>query len=187
MPGSIPSIDLKLPIFLMAAICSRKSSKVKSSSARNLRAISSAWLLVERPLGLLDEGEDVAHVEDPRGHPVGVEDLEVLDALAGRGEQDRAAGHVRHRQRGTTAGVAVELGQHDAGEVDARLGRPGGLDRRLADHRVDDEQDLVGTDRRADVRGLRHELSSTARRPAVSTMTTSCCRAMAYSMPSRRP
>jgi hypothetical protein len=34
----------------------------------------------------------------------------------------------------------------------------GGLDRGLADHRVDDEQDLVGVGRRADVGGLGHQL-----------------------------
>ncbi|OPZ51728.1 MAG: hypothetical protein BWY91_02610 [bacterium ADurb.BinA028] len=115
-------------------------------------------LLVERPLGLLDEGEDVTQVEDPRRHPVGVEDLEILDALADRGEQDRAASDVRDRERGTTASVAVEFGQDDAGESDTLLEGLRGLDRRLTDHRVDDEEDLVGTDRRPDVLGLRHEV-----------------------------
>ena len=158
MPGIIPSIDFSEPIFLMAAICCRKSSKVKSSSARNLRAISCGLALVERLLGLLDQREHVAHVEDARGHPVGVEDLEVLDLLAGRGEHDRPAGDRGDRQRRATAGVAVELGQDDAGEVDALLERLGRLDRGLADHRVDDEQDLVGLDRRADVGGLLHEV-----------------------------
>ena len=65
---------------------------------------------------------------------------------------------VGDRQRRATAGVAVELGQDDAGEVDALLERLGRLDRGLADHRVDDEEDLVGLDRRADVGGLLHEV-----------------------------
>ena len=34
----------------------------------------------------------------------------------------------------------------------------GGVDRGLADHGVDDEQDLVGLDRGANVRGLLHEV-----------------------------
>src|SRR5690606_41367243 len=55
-------------------------------------------LLVERLLGLLDQGEDVTHVEDPGGHPVGVEGVEVLDLLAGGGEHDRAAGDVADRR-----------------------------------------------------------------------------------------
>src|SRR3712207_7348388 len=48
--------------------------------------------------------------------------------------------------RSTTAGVAVELGEHDPAEADAvpeGLGRGHGV---LADHRVDDEQRLVGLD-----------------------------------------
>ena len=95
---------------------------------------------------------------------------------------------VAHRQRRATAGVAVELGQDDTGEVDALLERLGRLDRGLADHRVDDEQHLVGLDRVADVGGLLHEvLRRRASRPAVSTMTTSCWRARACSMPARPP
>ena len=68
------------------------------------------------------------------------------------------AGDLRDRQRGTTAGVAVELGEHDAGEADAVAERLGGGDRVLADHRVDDEQRLVGLHGVADVGGLPHQL-----------------------------
>ena len=102
--------------------------------------------------------EHVAHAEDAAGHPVGVEDVEVLELLAGGREQDRHAGDLAHRQRGTTAGVAVELGQHDAGEADALAERLGGGDRVLADHRVEDEQHLVGIDGVADRGGLAHQL-----------------------------
>ena len=64
----------------------------------------------------------------------------------------------RDRQRGTTAGVAVELGQHDAVEADAVEEGLRGVDRVLADHRVDDEEDLVGLHGVADVGGLLHHL-----------------------------
>ena len=73
-------------------------------------------------------------------------------------EQDRHAGDLAHRQRGATAGVAVELGQHDAGEADALAERLGGGDGVLADHRVEDEQHLVGVDGVADGGGLAHQL-----------------------------
>src|SRR3546814_11539103 len=43
--------------------------------------------LVDR-LGLLDEGEDVAHAQDPSGEAVGVEQVEVVELLAGGGEGD---------------------------------------------------------------------------------------------------
>jgi hypothetical protein len=115
-------------------------------------------VLVEGLLGLLDEGEHVAHAEDAASHPVGVEDVEVLELLAGGREHDRLAGDLPRRQRGATAGVAVELGEHHAGDADAVAEGLGGGDRVLADHRVDDEQDLVGVDRVADVGGLLHHL-----------------------------
>ncbi len=99
---------------------------------------------VEVLLGLLDQAQHVAHAQNPAGHPVGVEDVEVLELLAAGGEQDRHPGDLAHRQRGATAGVAVELGQHHAGESDALTERVGGGHRVLTDHRVEDEQCLVG-------------------------------------------
>ncbi len=58
----------------------------------------------------------------------GVERLEVVETLAGRREDDRATRDARDRERGTAACVAVELGQHDAREVDALLERLGRRD-----------------------------------------------------------
>ena len=87
-----------------------------------------------------------------------MEDLEVLQPLAIGCEQDRLAGHGRHGQRGTTAGVAIELGEHHAGEIHTLIERLGGLDGVLADHRVDDEQDFVGVHGIADVASLLHQL-----------------------------
>ena len=73
---------------------------------------------VEGGLGLLDQREHVAHAEDAAGHPVGMERLEVLELLAGTDEQDRLADDLLHRQRGTTAGVAVDLREDHAVETD---------------------------------------------------------------------
>ena len=115
-------------------------------------------LLVDLLLGLLDQAEHVAHAEDARGHAVGVEALEGLELLAGRGEEDRLAGHRLDRERGAAAGVAVELGHHDAVEL-GRLGEGlGDADRVLAGHRVDDEQHVVGLDPLADLRQLLHQV-----------------------------
>ena len=115
-------------------------------------------LLVELLLRLFDERHDVAHVEDARSHAVRVEDLEVLQPLAIGCEQDRLAGHGRHGQRGTAAGVAIELGQHHAGEIHTLVKGLGGLDGVLADHRVDDEQDLIRLHGIANVASLLHQL-----------------------------
>ncbi len=124
----------------------------------SLAAALADGLGVEALLGLLDQGEHVAHVEDPAGHPVGVEHVEVGRLLAVGREHHRLAGDRRDRQGGATAGVAVELGEDDAVVADAVEERLGGVDRVLADHRVDDEEDLVGVDGVADVRGLLHHL-----------------------------
>ena len=87
-----------------------------------------------------------------------MEDVEVVQLLAGAGEHHRLAGQVPHGQSCATACVAVEFGEHDAGEADTLLEGLGGDDGVLADHGVDDEQDLVGLHGVADVSGLRHEL-----------------------------
>ena len=131
----------------------------------DLRGDPLGLLLVEGLLGLLDQGQDVAHVEDPGGHPIGVEDLEVRHLLPGRGEEDRQAGHVPHGQGRAAAGIAVELGQDDAGDVDALLERVRGGDGVLADHGVDDEEDLVGIDGVADLGRLLHHLGVDAEAP----------------------
>ena len=146
------------PILRIACSWSRKSSRVNWLPAASFAAIASASSSSKCCCGLLDQGEHVAHAEDARGHPVGVEDVEVLELLAVGGEHDRLAGDLAHRQRGAAAGVAVELGEHDAGEADAVAERLGGVDGVLADHRVDDEQHFLRVDRRADVRGLLHHL-----------------------------
>ena len=148
-PGSMPSRLPIGPILRMASICSRKSSSVSSPRA-DLGGGVLGLLGVEDLLGLLDEAEHVAHAEDAAGHPVGVEDVEVLELLAGGREQDRHAGDLAHRQRRTAAGVAVELGQHHTGEADTLTERLGGGDGVLADHRVEDEHHLVRLDGVAD-------------------------------------
>ena len=124
----------------------------------NLLGGLAGLLLVELLLSLLDERHDVAHVEDARCHTIRVEDLEVLQTLASGSEQDRLAGHGRHGQRGTTTGVAIELGEHHAGEVHAFIECLGGLDRVLTDHRVDDEQDFIGLHGVTDIACLLHQL-----------------------------
>ena len=125
---------------------------------RDLALELARLVLVELALGLLDQGHHVAHAEDPLGHAVGVEALELVELLARGGEQDRLAGDGLDRQRGAAAGVAVELGHHDAVELD-RLGELlGDVDRVLAGHRVDDEQHVVGLDGLPDPHELVHQL-----------------------------
>ena len=116
------------------------------------RSVSS---VVEGRLGLLDEREHVAHAEDAARHAVGVERLEVVELLAGTGEEDRLADDFLHRQRGTAARVAVDLGEDHAVEADRLVERVGDVDRFLTGHRVDDEQRVVRLHRVADLRAAR--------------------------------
>ena len=159
MPGIMPSSLEMEPILRTCSICARKSSSVNSfGPLRQLGGHLLGLLLAEGLLGLLDQGEHVAHAEDAGRHAVRVERVEVVQLLAVGGEHDLLAGDLRDGERRTAAGVAVELGEHDAVEADAVAERLGGVDRVLADHRVDDEEDLVGADRVADVGGLLHQL-----------------------------
>ena len=121
----------------------------------------------------LDQRQHVAHAEDARGHAVGMERLEPGELLAHARELDRLAGDVAHRERRAAARVAVELGEHDAGERQALVERARDVDRVLALHRVDHEQRLDGLQRGVQLAISRIIASSIARRPAVSTMSTS--------------
>jgi hypothetical protein len=109
-------------------------------------------------LRLLDEREHVAHAEDAARHAVGVEGLEVLELLAGTGEEDRLADHFLYRQRRTTARVAVDLREDHAVETDRVLEGLRDVDRFLSGHRVDDEQRVVRLHRVTDVAQLVHQL-----------------------------
>ena len=82
--------------------------------------------------------------EDAARHAVGVERLEVVELLARAREQDRLADDLLHRERRTTARVAVDLGEDHAGEPDGLVELGGDVHRFLTGHRVDDEQRVVG-------------------------------------------
>ena len=57
---------------------------------------------------------------------------------------DRAAGDRAHRECGAAARVAIDAGEHDAGDADLLVERLGRRDGVLADHCVGDEQRFVG-------------------------------------------
>ena len=87
-----------------------------------------------------------------------MEDVEVVELLAGAGELDGLAGDGAHAQGGAAAGVAVELGEHDAVEVDVLAELVGGVDGVLAGHGVDHEEHVVRLHGVADAHQLAHEL-----------------------------
>ncbi len=107
---------------------------------------------------LLDERDDVSHAEDAIGDAGRMEILERVDLLAHAHQLDGLAGDGAHRERGAAAPVAVDAGEHDAGEVEPSLEGPRGVDGVLAGQRVGDEQCLMRVGRGLDLRHLVHQL-----------------------------
>src|SRR5438874_2513828 len=115
-------------------------------------------VLLDGLLGAFDQRQDVAHAEDARSHPIGVEVLELVDLLADRDELDRPAGDGLDRERGTAARVAVELRQDHAVKGDALLEGERDVDGFLAGHRVEHEQHIGRLRRVANALKLLHQL-----------------------------
>ena len=110
---------------------------------RTLAASFSASSLSIVSAALLDQPDDVAHAEDAAGDAVGMERLERVELLADADQLDRPAGDRAHRQRRAAARIAVDPGQHDAGDAGALVEGLGDVDRVLAGHGVGDEQRLL--------------------------------------------
>ena len=82
----------------------------------------------------------------PRMRPamrLGMELLQRVDLFAGADQLDRLAGDRAHRQRRAAAAVAVDAGQHDAGDADALVEGAREIDRVLAGQRVGDQQHFM--------------------------------------------
>ena len=95
-------------------------------------------------LRFLNKGEHVAHTQDAAGHTVGVEYLHRVQLFAGAGEFDGLAGDGPDGESRAAPGVAVQLGEHDAVDVQRVVKGFGGGDRVLADHGVHHQQNLGG-------------------------------------------
>ena len=115
-------------------------------------------LLVEVLLRLLNEGEHVAHAQDAAGHAVGVEDLDLVQLFAHAHKLDGFAGDRLDGQCRAPSGVAVQLGEHHAVDVQGVVKGLGRVYRVLADHGVHHQQDLSGLHRRLDAPELIHQL-----------------------------
>ncbi len=115
-------------------------------------------VLLEGRFDLLDERQHVAHAEDAARHAVGVERLELVELLAGTREEDRLADDLLHRQRGTAARVAVDLGEDHTVEADRVVERLRDVHRFLSGHRVDDEQRVLRLHRVGDRAELVHQI-----------------------------
>ena len=114
-------------------------------------------LMIQGGLGLLDEGKQVTHAQNAAGHALGVEDIEIIELLTGRGIHNGLAGDLTNRQGRATAGITVQLGENHTGKVHAIAESLGSLNGILADHGVDDKEDFVWVHGIADIARLRHQ------------------------------
>ena len=115
-------------------------------------------LQVDRLLRLLDQPDDIPHLEDPARHALRIEDGQVFELLADADELDRHADHTVNRQCGAAAGIAVHLGQDHARDPDCLVKPLRDPDRFLSRHAVRDEQDLVRIELGLQPRELIHQL-----------------------------
>jgi len=93
---------------------------------------------------LLDEGEHIAHAQDAGGEAVRVERLQGVDFLAGTHQLDGNAGHRANGEGRPAAGVAVQLGEDEAGQAHGPVELLGGVHRLLPGHGVRHQEDLAG-------------------------------------------
>ena len=124
----------------------------------NLLLQAAGLLLVILFLGALHEGNDVAHAQDAVGHAFGVEHVEGVHLLARADELDGFVHHGAYAQGRTAAGVAVELCQHDAAEVEPLVKFLRRVHSVLTRHRVHHEERFVGVERFFQVGYLVHHL-----------------------------
>ena len=177
-PGIIFSSEPSEPILRICFSWSSRSSSV-NSALRSFCSSSLAFFSSSVSSARSMRRDHVAHAEDAPGHAVGVELLELVELLADRQNLIGTPVTCSHRERRAAAGVAVELRHHDAVELDPLVERLGDVDGVLARHRVEHQQRVGGLDRVAIRTSSSISSSSTCRRPAVSTITTSrpCWRA----------
>ena len=114
-------------------------------------------LLVEGLLGLFDQREHVAHAENTRSHALRVERLDHIELFAGADELDGLAGDGLDGQRSAAAGIAVELREHHAVDVQPFVERLGGVHGVLTGHGVHDEQNFIRLDLSLDGLQLVHQ------------------------------
>ncbi len=108
--------------------------------------------------GFLDQRDDVAHAEDAAGDARGIELFQRVELFAGADQLDRLLRDRAHRQRRAAAAVAVDAGEHDAGQPDAFVERAREIDGVLAGQAICDQQHFVRIGRTLDLGGLVHHV-----------------------------
>ena len=109
-------------------------------------------------LRLLHQREHIPHPEDATRHPLGMERLESLNFFARTDEFDGLTAHLANRQRRATAGITIELGEHRSSNPHLIVEGTGELGCLLANHRIHDQQHLIGLHGATNPHHLLHHL-----------------------------
>ena len=108
--------------------------------------------------GLLDQRDDVAHAENARSDALGVEVLQPVKLFAGAEQLDRLARHGAHGQGRAASAIAVDAGEHEAGDADLVVEGTGEVDCVLTGQRIGHQQRLYWLGDVADGLHLGHQL-----------------------------
>ena len=152
----MPSMDAK-PAHLARA-CSSWSAMSSRSNAPFfiLRARLLGFVAVDLLGGLLDQADDVALPRMREAMRSGWKSSSASSFSPVPISLIGAPVTCAHGKRRAAARVAVDAGQHDAGDADALLERARDVDRVLAGHGVGHQQGLDRVGQRVDRRGLVH-------------------------------
>ena len=121
-----------------------KIGQIKALALLHFPRQSLGLTLVDFALGLFNQRHHVAHAENARGDALGVEGLQRSGLLANTHKFNRLASDGAHRQRRTTTGVRVDLGENDAAERQHIIKCLRRIGRILTGHGVDDKQCFGG-------------------------------------------
>ncbi len=93
--------------------------------------------------GAFHQRDNIAHAQNAVGNPVRVEFFQSVNLFAGADQLDGLAGDSPHGQRSTTAAIAINPGQHDAGDRKALIKGPGHGHSVLPGERISHQQNFM--------------------------------------------
>ena len=106
---------------------------------------------------LFDERDHIAHAQNAVGDARGMEILERIHLFAGADELDRFASDRAHRKRCAATAIAIDAGEHNAGNPHALVKGFCGVHRVLAGQRVRNQQHFMRLGDGFDFRHFRHQ------------------------------
>ena len=105
-----------------------------------------------------NERNNIAHAQNAVGNAGRMEILERIHLFAGTDELDRLAGNRAHGKRCTAPAIAVDTGQHNAGNPHALVKSFRGIHRILSGQSVRNQQHFMRLGRGFDFGHFRHQL-----------------------------